>query len=180
MRYIWVVRHAKSSRAQAGQRDFERPLNDRGRADAARVATLMPSLAEPAASLPTWLWCSSAVRAQQTAEHVRAGFGIPANHCVTLEELYQASPRTLLDVLQRTPETESSVAIVAHNPGLTDLCNALEGAQVTDNLPTLGMALFAFGPSEPAAPPMAFHDLRPGGAQLLALYSPRALNRQSS
>ena len=70
-------------------------------------------------------------------------------------------------MLRRTPEHVSSVAVVAHNPGLTWLANLLGSAPVTDNLPTFGVARF-----DHAGP---WQELRPGSAVLDFLASPRLI-----
>ncbi|MEM7000979.1 MAG: histidine phosphatase family protein [Pseudomonadota bacterium] len=133
MRYIWVIRHAKSA---DGNKDHARPLNKRGQDDAARMQAWYAARNHPA----EWIWASSAVRAQQTAEFVAAGFGA---RLVTEPDLYLSGAETLLDCLRGTPEEIQSVAVVAHNPGLTYLVNLLGVDNITDNLPTLGSALFA-------------------------------------
>ena len=63
---LWVIRHAKSSWADHGQADLERPLNKRGNADGPRMAHWLATQAEPA----TWIWSSDAARALATAEFV--------------------------------------------------------------------------------------------------------------
>lgn len=87
-----------------------------------------------------WLWSSTATRALATANHVAEGFDCPV---VEAPSLYLADPDALMDVLRATPPDVEAVAVVAHNPGLTQLSNLLSSDRVTDNLVTLGCALFA-------------------------------------
>ncbi len=87
-----------------------------------------------------WIWVSSAVRAQETAQFVADGMG---TEIITAPELYMAHPEAILDVVRATPPGIEAVAVVAHNPGLTQITNLLGPDAVTDNLVTFGSALFA-------------------------------------
>jgi len=131
---LWLIRHAKSSWANPGQDDFDRPLNGRGRRDGPRMAAWLARQSDPA----RWIWTSDAARALATSEFVREGFALDDVHRV--HDLYLASPEDMLDVLRRTPADVPSVAVIAHNPGTTSLLNALAGERVTDNVPTFGVA----------------------------------------
>lgn len=135
---LWIIRHAKSSWGDPGLRDFDRPLNGRGRKDGPRMAAWLGKQSDPA----SWVWVSPAVRARATAEFVREGFGLEPTRLVTSDELYHATPEGLLGVLRQTPSEIESVALVAHNPGLTYLVNALGSDRVLANLPTFGVARF--------------------------------------
>jgi len=134
--YLWLIRHAKSSWADPQQSDFDRPLNARGERNGGTMADWLQHQANPA----TWLWTSTAVRAQATSTFAAQGFGLTPNQVQSQHELYHANPEALIDVLQTTPNNHRAVAVVAHNPGLTELLNLLLGKRVTDNLPTFGIA----------------------------------------
>ena len=136
--YLWLIRHAKSSWADPGQADHARPLNKRGLRDGPRMARWLAQQAQPA----QWMWCSDAQRAQETARFVAEGFGLAAAAVALEPSLYHASPNAMLDVLRGTPPHVRSVAVVAHNPGLTYLVNELAQRAVIDNLPTFGVAGF--------------------------------------
>jgi phosphohistidine phosphatase len=159
---LWLIRHAKSDWGSGAKTDFERPLNRRGERDGPRMAEWLAAQSEPA----TWIWTSDAVRARTTAHFVAEGFGA-GTRVVTEQRLYGADPETLLDVIRGTPDTSVSVAVVAHNPGLTYLANLLTGRTVTDNLPTFGVVRLDV--------PGPWRDLRFGRAALDLLASPRLL-----
>jgi len=160
---LWLIRHAKSSWTQAGLTDFERPLNGRGERDGPKVAAWLATLDHPA----TWIWTSPAVRALATTNFVQQGFGLDSTSTVPLGELYHASPEDILDVIRQTPSDTNSVAVVAHNPGLTYLANALGTSPATDNLPTFGIARFEC--------PTPWRSLQSGGATLDFLQGPKGL-----
>ena len=134
--HLWLIRHAKSDWTTAARRDFDRPLNRRGERDGPRMARWLSSQQYPA----SWVWTSDAVRALATAEFVMSGFRAAAPTLAAEHRLYDAAPEQLLTVIQETPADQQSVAVVAHNPGLTYLVNLLCGEQITENLPTFGIA----------------------------------------
>lgn len=135
---LWLIRHAKSSWNATTGTDFERPLNTRGQRDGPRMAAWLARQDHPA----TWVWTSDAVRARATAAFVLEGFAAAQPTLVPDHRLYDASPEQIVDVIRETPPDQHCVAVVAHNPGLTQLANLLAGEQVTDNLPTLGVVRF--------------------------------------
>lgn len=160
MRYIWIVRHGKSALGEPGQPDHDRPLNPRGERDGANMCTWFG--AEQRA--PQWIWTSTATRAMSTARFVADGAGAILTE---VPELYLASPEAILDCLRATPDDVTSVALVAHNPGLTYTVNQLGSNGVTENLVTFGTALFA---TEDAWP-----DLQFGRNHFISLTEPRTL-----
>ena len=162
---VWLIRHAKSSWSNPGQRDFDRPLNARGKRDGPAMSRWLSEQTQPA----TWIWCSDAVRARTTAEFVREGFSTEADQLVEVHELYGASPETMLEVLRITPPDIRCAAIVAHNPGTTTLLNLLAGDMVTDNVPTFGVARLQFEGS--------WADLKPGKCELELFASPKTIRR---
>jgi phosphohistidine phosphatase len=135
---LWLIRHAKSDWGNRGLSDFDRPLNARGERDGPVMTRWLAKQSNPA----TWLWTSTAVRARATAAFVQAGFGLDDTAIVCDDGLYHASPEQILDVIRQTPADVESVALVAHNPGLTWLVNAMGEDAITDNLPTFGIARF--------------------------------------
>ena len=118
----------------------------------------------------TWVWSSPAARALATASYVAEGFSAHGCAAPLAEDpdLYLASAETLLGCLASTPGEHASVAIVAHNPGITHLLNALCERPVTDNAVTFACAQLDF-------PATGWTDLRFGGAQLVAYDVPRQL-----
>lgn len=135
---LWLIRHAKSDWKSAAATDFERPLDSRGRRDGPAMAAWLASQTDPAA----WIWTSDALRAMETARFVADGFAAAGARVVDDHRLYNAGPEQLLDVIRETPAEVASAALVAHNPGMTVLVNLLAGENVTDNLPTFGVARF--------------------------------------
>ncbi|MEQ8994679.1 MAG: histidine phosphatase family protein [Pseudomonadales bacterium] len=160
---LWLFRHAKSDWGSGAGSDHARPLNARGERDGPRMARWLADQDDPAA----WIWTSDAARAMATAQFVAAGFAAAAPELVADRRLYLASPEQLLTVIRETPAEVRSAALVAHNPGLTQLLNLFSGRPVTDNLPTFGVARFAV--------PAPWCELRFGNGHLDVLTSPKRL-----
>ncbi len=116
-----------------------------------------------------WIWTSDAKRALTTSSFVQKAFGQAKPQVVADHRLYLAGPDTHLSVLKETPKDTQNVALVAHNPGLTYLVNLLGATEVTDNLPTFGVARFSYEG--------LWADLEFGQATLDYLVSPKRLDR---
>jgi phosphohistidine phosphatase len=122
VRTLLILRHAKSSWAQAGQDDWQRPLNDRGLRDAPAVGEWL----REQSLVPDLIITSDAVRARTTAQAVAAASGYKGE-LVVEPSLYLATPDDAIAVLSGVADDARSVMIVGHNPGLEDLV-----AQLTD------------------------------------------------
>ncbi len=118
---LYLLRHAKSDWKQPAATDFERPLSERGRADAPRMAAwLVGQSDQPAAMIS-----SPALRAYQTAMIFAHALDIDAGNIQFDNRIYEASPGTLLAVVSALPEQAQSVLLVGHNPGLDCLLQTL-------------------------------------------------------
>lgn len=134
MKSLLVVRHAKSSWESDGQRDFDRPLNDRGRRDAPMMADRLVSRGV----VPDLLVSSPALRAKTTAELFASRFGI--TDIFFKPELYHAPAPIFYSVIGGFDELASTACLFSHNPGITDFVSELTSVRV-DNMPTC--AVFA-------------------------------------
>jgi phosphohistidine phosphatase len=129
-----LIRHAKSDWGDPGLPDHDRPLNDRGRRDAPRMAGRLAATG----FRPAVILSSTALRARTTAEAFAAALGV----AVTEEpDLYGAAPATLLAVAAGSGAR--SVVLVAHNPGMAELAGALSGGAIAE-MPTCAVARFGW------------------------------------
>jgi phosphohistidine phosphatase len=113
-RQIWLLRHAKSDWADATIQDHDRPLNNRGRRSAAKVAaTLQREKIRPEVVL-----VSTARRAMETVSLLDVDV-------IAEPRLYNATADELMQRLQEFPAGVSSVMLVGHNPGMEDLASRL-------------------------------------------------------
>lgn len=135
-RQLTLLRHAKSSWADAGMKDRDRPLNERGERD----APLMGRRLRERGARPTLILTSPAVRARRTAQIIAREIGYPQEFLQREEDLYLASPDEIVSVVGRQDSSFRDVVVCGHNPGLTELANRLTGAGI-DNVPTTGVVI---------------------------------------
>ena len=146
MKTLTLLRHAKSGWDDPVARDFDRPLNAKGKRAAAMVGRHMRSLGltfDHAIASP-------AVRVSETLEQIESGYGRTIAPDLD-RRVYLASAATLLDVVHGFPAETESALLVGHNPGLEDLVLMLvaDGADplrdaVEDKYPTASIAELKF------------------------------------
>ncbi len=134
MRTLYLLRHAKSSWDHPGLDDFDRPLNDRGLHNAPFMAGLFKARNEALDLIIT----SPAARALATAQAVRDAWEGSPPPFLQDRSIYLASVGQMLGVLGRLPDNAEHVLLVGHNPGISELCEALCDAGLGD-LPTAAM-----------------------------------------
>jgi phosphohistidine phosphatase len=175
IRHLWILRHAKAvPESTWGGRDRDRTLTERGRRDATalglRLATGEPFGPE-GLEAPGLAICSSAARAQETADLVLAA----SEERVALDvftSLYQAAPDTVLTYLREVDEHARAAMVIGHNPTMYQLTWELlaEGSDDRDVLeargfPTCGLAVLELHVG-------GWEDLAPGCATLAGLFAP--------
>lgn len=135
MKQLLVIRHAKSSWALEGQPDFDRPLNDRGMRDAPAMAQ---RVLDKKVAIDAFI-SSPANRALTTATFFAKAYQA-TDTLSTVAELYHGMPAAFYNVLSKVDNAIETVAVFAHNPGITSFVNELTTTQI-DNMPTC--AVFA-------------------------------------
>lgn len=131
MKTLVLVRHAKSSWANEGQEDFDRPLNERGKKDAPEMAKKVMAKM-PALDL---FVSSTAKRAHKTAKLFAEVFEKSKEDILLFDTLYHAAPATIYQTVAGLPDTGASAILFAHNPGITEFANMLANVRV-DDMPT--------------------------------------------
>jgi phosphohistidine phosphatase len=169
VRTLYVLRHAKSDWGDPSLKDFDRPLNERGR----KAARAMGKEMRRQGAKPDLVLASPAVRAQQTLERVQDGFG--EEFAMTNDHrIYNAELSTLIDVVRSAPDNAKRVMIVGHNPGFQELVLALTSGpvelreEVAEGLPTGALAELSFDRK-------SWSDIAPGPGRLERLTKPRDL-----
>ncbi|MBD0709912.1 MULTISPECIES: SixA phosphatase family protein [unclassified Streptomyces] len=147
-RRIVLLRHAKADWNQ--ESDHERPLAERGRADAPLVGR---KLAGTGVGFDLAL-CSTALRTRETWK-----LAVPAlserPRTVYEERLYEASLGELIALLNEVSDEVSDLLVIGHNPGMHALADALTGEAEGDLLarmnrsgfPTAALAVLTFNGS---------------------------------
>ena len=137
MKTLLLIRHAKSSWDSTVTSDFERPLNERGKNDAPKMAE---RVSDKKISIDAFV-SSPAKRAKKTAEIFMKEYGIAEENLTLIPSLYEASVDDFYRAVEQLRDEDSSVALFSHNPGITDFINSLECSPVY-NMPTC--AVYAF------------------------------------
>lgn len=136
---LLLIRHAKSDWGNAGLRDFDRPLNSRGKSNA-------PEMAERLVKqhvVPSLIVSSPALRALTTAKYFAAAWQIPSGDIQLEPNIYEAHVKTLLNVINQFDDQYEQIALFGHNPGLTDLANYLCNGHIV-NMPTASVIRIQF------------------------------------
>lgn len=114
-RCLYLMRHGK---ARAGRMtdDFKRPLSPRGKQD---VLSQLNRFRQPDGVRPDGIFCSTAVRACQTADLLKELFvGTPV---FFKDSLYLAPTFRLMEVIRQIDPIFQRIMIIGHNPGLEQL-----------------------------------------------------------
>ena len=159
MKTLLAMRHAQAGFPSHVNSDYERPLTERGTRDLARAAALL----QQRNTVPERALASSALRAQQTATGVCKHLGMSDDTIDLAEALYLASPDTLTEHIQHTPDGVNTMLVVAHNPGMEEFIHLLTNATLA--LPPAGLATIRFDTPQWAA-------IRPARGQLAHFFTP--------
>ena len=155
MTTIQLLRHAKSSWAEPGVADHDRPLNRRGREAAPQMGRFIAKRLE----VPALILCSTARRARETLGLVFEGMGEAPEARLT-RAIYEAEAGDLIDLLRDAGDPGGPVMLIGHNPAIEDCADALAGPEseadaaqrMAMKFPTAGLAVFECdGPPAPGA-----------------------------
>ena len=134
MKTVFLIRHAKSDWGEPSLSDFDRPLNERGKRDAPVMAH---RLLDKKIKINAFI-SSPAKRAGKTARIFAKEFRVDKDDIIYRDELYGAAEDVFYDVIRNADNKFESIAIISHNPGLTDFANLLTDTRI-DNIPTCGV-----------------------------------------
>ncbi len=126
------MRHAKSSWDDPTLPDFDRPLNDRGKKDAPKMAK---RLADKKINIDAFI-SSPAKRAKKTAELFIKEFDRDENEIILFPSLYHADVNDFYEAISVVDDKFKSIAVFSHNPGITSFANKLVEKAQLDNMPT--------------------------------------------
>lgn len=161
MKRLTLIRHAMSSQDFPLLGDLERPLNPRGRRD-------VPVMAQRLAAAiidPVSLISSPAARALATAQGFAEAFGLDDTAIRLDPRIYEATPGTLLHLINTLPEADEQVLMFGHNPGFTELGLLLVTVRPFSEMPPCGCLRLAF-----AVP--RWQDIVPDSGRVLDYLTP--------
>lgn len=161
---LFLLRHAKAGWALPGVRDFDRPLEASGRADAEATGAEMRNRGY----VPDITLCSNALRARETLESI-AGQA-DTGRVVFTDRLYSDDAAGYLALIHQNADS-GSVLVIGHNPMMEDLAMAISGdgdasakAALGFGFPTSALAVISF--------PGSLRKAAPGNGFLEAFYIP--------
>lgn len=165
-----LLRHAKSSWANAGLEDFDRPLNERGEDAAPRMGAFMARHG----IAPQLILCSPAVRARQTLALVLPH--LPGNPRIVYEDaLYLASAAALLKRLRKVAANVRHVMLIGHDPGLHSLAQQLAGTGTRQDLQALAEKFPTGGLAVLVLAARAWSGVKRGAGRLELFMAPKRL-----
>jgi len=118
MKKLFLLRHGKASSPKAGEKDFDRPLNEKGIAQINQQGQYLQK------NYPKFdqLILSSAKRTKETAEIANQQLSIKA--LISSEDLYLADEYSILTFIKDNANGEN-VLYVGHNFGISRLASEL-------------------------------------------------------
>lgn len=133
MKKLILVRHAKSDWPENTD-DFDRPLSERGHADAPKMARFIKSEGIEIEEFVS----SPAKRALTTCRYFAETYGQPKIRKV--EDLYEPHQEDFIHTVLHLSDEYSAVALFSHNNGISDFAASLAGQPV--HFPTCAVAVF--------------------------------------
>ena len=161
---LYLLRHAKAEPAAAGQSDRDRPLAERGRADALSVGAALAAHHEKIALA----LCSPSLRTRQTFELVAESLD-PAPALRIVPGIFAQDD--YLEIIRREAGDVEGVLLVGHNPAMRQAASTLAGngfdapVRIGESFPTSAVAIFDVDES--------WSGLRPSVARLVEFRLPR-------
>ncbi len=166
-RTLVLLRHAKAVPPETLP-DLERPLSDRGRADAGAAGRYLVAQGIEA----DLVLCSPSKRTRETWKYV-AEAGVAAKDVWYDKRIYNADTDGILDAIRETPAESRTVVVVGHAPGIPWLADELaldgtspERVELTQKYPTTGLAILHLT--------TRWADLSANDADLVSYVVPRA------
>ncbi len=136
---LFLCRHAKSSWAEPGLNDKDRPLNERGKNDAPMMGRMLQNREEN----PDLIISSPAVRAFKTAKLISGELGYSQRDIVVDTNLYMPGVNDFISVLKKCSKKYKTIMLFSHNYGITDFANYISGSDI-ENIPTCGIVKIRF------------------------------------
>ncbi|MEX0662665.1 MAG: histidine phosphatase family protein [Balneolaceae bacterium] len=161
---ILLMRHAKSSWGDRDLKDFERPLNNRGKKDAPKMGQLLKRLN----LIPDAIVSSPAARAKATVLSVVDELGVNEEIISWNDDLYYGGSKDYLDAIRQTSEECNVVMTVGHNPMTEQVIAELSDRRFTNAVPTATIACFEVNIGN-------WKDVRSGECTLKWIKSPKDL-----
>ena len=177
MKYLTIIRHAKSSWDLPGLADHDRQINERGRKAAPAVGAFLHKTyfggaeSPPLIPKPDRLVSSTALRALSTAQIMREIMILPTESLILDSRLYLAEAGQILNVVRDLDESWQHVVLFGHNPGMHEFAERILARAHVAKMPTCSSVLMAL--------PTEYWGLAEWStAQLIGHITPKSLERR--
>ena len=166
MKYILLLRHAKSSWNDPDLDDFDRPLAGRGLEDAPRMGKYLKKIGYR----PEYIASSTALRARQTTQLCLEAMKRDESLVKWDDHLYFESVGSYLSAIQEAPENTERIMLVGHNPLMEATATLLSGGKdkTAFRMPTAGLVCL-----ESYA--LRWEDINPATCQIKWMMIPKVL-----
>jgi phosphohistidine phosphatase len=138
-KHFFLVRHAQAETSSPMSKDFDRMLTPTGMAEATKMGERLVQLEVK----PSLIVTSPALRCADTAQLLAERMGYDTNAVREEPDLFEASVRNLLSIINGLEEKHERVMLVGHNPAATYLAEFLTRAEI-GSLPTGGVVYMTF------------------------------------
>jgi phosphohistidine phosphatase len=135
MKTITFIRHGNASSSSFLVKDFERSLTEKGIAEAEKMSEVVLQL-----QIPVQLFiCSAARRTLQTCEIFANSYNYESSNIIREQLLYNANAKQVYGYIESIPDEVSHIAIVGHNPTMSECASMLCQPPSFVDMPTCGV-----------------------------------------
>lgn len=168
MKYVLLLRHAKSSWDDPTLEDFDRPLAKRGLKDAPKMGAFV----RKAGYRPDLIISSTAERARQTSKLFSAEADLDEDAIQWNREFYYGSASDYLEASKQCDDEIETVLLVGHNPKMEETVSLIcgNGRSYIARMPTAALVCI----EHPAA---SWEQLRAGTGRMKWMVIPKLLKK---
>jgi len=126
LKEIFLIRHAQAMSDDMDLKDIDRPLTADGEIGASKIGKWL----QTEKLMPDLVVSSIAIRTRQTTERIIEQLNYNPSAVIYSEDLYEASTRILLRVINQIDESKNKIIMVAHNPAITYTAEYITGSVI--------------------------------------------------
>ncbi len=158
MKTLYLIRHAKSDWAISHLSDIDRPLNERGYADAQKMSLIL----KEKQIVPDLIISSPAVRAISTALIFCRALNYDPKSILLNKNLYDTSVKDYLKCISETDDKYPILFLFGHNPIISNtanvLCNAIPQEMPTCCISGIGADIGSWKQIDKSVHPLTYFD----------------------
>ncbi|HMB40895.1 MAG TPA: histidine phosphatase family protein [Balneolaceae bacterium] len=164
MKTILIMRHAKSSWSSPYLKDFDRPLNSRGKNDAPKMGLFL----KQKQVIPQKIYCSPAKRTRATLKKVLKEINADEGIAEFVDDLYFSGYDAYIEAIRSTSPEKDIVMTLGHNPMTEESISILSSTPVRQPVKTATIACLTCSIAN-------WSDIKPGSCELKWITGPKDL-----